>query len=127
MNANIAVLGDYPVIKDPKNNYKLIDMSTKDYDLLVEKGDCKVVCSGSYEDCTSYKTNGQLFKIRHGVSKSTKRNMKKQGLLISNPGDLEAYRESYKKRRAEIAKAKREKRHKALAGKKVKASTVKKK
>ena len=128
MNAQNAVLSEneaYAVIKDPKNRYEIIPTDSQDYKLKI-KNDWKVVYAGSQSDCQAYETNGQIFKRKHGFSKSMKRNMKKKGLNWLLPDSIVAYREIRKSTMKNIQEAGKRKHDKARAGKKTKVLTSKK-
>lgn len=128
MNAQNAVLSEneaYAVIKDPKNRYEIIPTDSQDYKLKI-KNDWILVYAGSQSDCQAYETNGQIFKKKHGFSKSMKRNMKRKGLDPLLPESLVSYREIRKNTMKTIQEFKKRKHDKARAGKKTKVLTNKK-
>lgn len=56
-------------------------------------------------------TNGQLFKAKHGISKTLKRNMTRVGLNPFDPKDVSEYKEMRKKRKLTLT-VMRQKKHK---------------
>lgn len=129
MNAQNAVLTEHEthaVIKNAKNKYEIIPTDSRDYKIKVKEGDWIPVYVGSQSDCQAYETGGQIFKRRHGFSKTMARNMQKKGLNPFLPKSLELYRSIRKLTMKNIKDIKKKKHEKAKLGKKVKASTNKK-
>lgn len=129
MNAQNAVLSEHEthaVIKNPKNQYEIITTDSRDYKIKVKEGDWIPVCLGSQSDCQAYETGGQIFKRKHGFSKSMRRNMKRKGLDPLLPESLVSYREIRKDTMKTIQEFKKRKHDKARAGKKTKVLTSKK-
>ena len=67
-------------------------------------------------------TKGELFKKKHGYSRTMAKNMKKHDTF-----GVDEYRKLRKEKRKQHKKVLAAKKDKVLAGKKVKASTLKKK
>lgn len=88
----------------------------------IETKDGVLTCQG-----TIVQTKGQLFRDKHGITPTFKRNMQRKGLNPNDPASLDAYRALRKPARAERAATKKKKHDAAKAGRKSKQSLVKSK
>ena len=105
MNAQTAV-SEYVVMRSPKLKFEVIQktyegIETSTYLSKLEEKWVSII-EGTETECKNYKTKGQLFKEKHGMSLTMAKNIRKQGGLSMAPitdFDITVYKSARKDRK----------------------------
>jgi hypothetical protein len=122
MNTDVTI---FTVLRSPHGRHEIFEKDTNIYKIRV--GDnWQMILSGSKSTCEEYKSPGQIFKERNGISRTlnrlVRRHINSTGSVIS----AEDYKRIRKEKKKEQIKATKAKHDRAIAGRKASESKKKK-
>lgn len=94
---------------------RIVENKSREHALAIE-AHLEQRFKGTASECLAYKTNGELFKLKHGFSKSLQRSMRKSNLNPFKSGDIDTYKKERKSRRKSQILISKAKHDRALGG-----------